>query len=459
MRFLFQYKPAGTRSFRLSSSKLFNFGGNSQNNDKESMDIFEAPPGWCFVQRDQAGAEALYVAYDAKPGRYRALFENGVKAHTYVALHLFIDKFRGQHPRDRYWCKTAPELKELEEWAQISKAIAKSKFEYDIGKKTGHACVVPTTLVTPKNSSDCPVSEKPPVIQCYDLKTHNTPYLPVTWNEYDYNGLVYGDYWGNWYTPEHRIPYYDTNGELQVDTIAKLHQQYNEIGWIYGSGVINFKQTILTKHYKGKVYCPTTETGYFLISSGPGKKRLVTGNSNYKMGPVTFRDSVLKESEGTMVLTMEQARFYLETYKELFPEIVVWQIEIEDTIRRTRLLRNAFGYPRRFERIITDSYIREGISWKPQSTIGVITHRAFVETRNHIVKYGLRWRPISNKHDSYALMIPEPDVEQAREVMMRDINQTITCAHGSFTMKSDFQVGYNLRKYHELHNPRGMREL
>lgn len=320
MRFLFQYKPAGTRSFRLSSSKLFNFGGNSQNNDKESMDIFEAPPGWCFVQRDQAGAEALYVAYDAKPGRYRALFENGVKAHTYVALHLFIDKFRGQHSRDRYWCKTAPELKELEEWAQISKAIAKSKFEYDIGKKTGHA-------------------------------------------------------------------------------------------------------------------------------------------SNYKMGPVTFRDSVLKESEGTMVLTMEQARFYLETYKELFPEIVVWQIEIEDTIRRTRLLRNAFGYPRRFERIITDSYLREGISWKPQSTIGVITHKAFVATRNHIVKYGLRWRPISNKHDSYALMIPEPDVEQAREIMMRDINQTITCAHGSFTMKSDFQVGYNLRKYHELHNPRGMREL
>ena len=133
------------------------------------------------------------------------------------------------------------------------------------------------------------------------------------------------------------------------------------------------------------------------------------------MGPVTFRDSVLKESEGTMVLTMEQARFYLETYKELFPEIVVWQIEIEDTIRRTRLLRNAFGYPRRFERIITDSYLREAISWKPQSTIGVITHKAFVATRNHIVKYGLRWRPISNKHDSYALMIPEPDVEQARE--------------------------------------------
>lgn len=44
-----------------------------------------------FVQRDQAGAEALIVAYECEKGKYRALFENGIKVHVYVAIHLFPD--------------------------------------------------------------------------------------------------------------------------------------------------------------------------------------------------------------------------------------------------------------------------------------------------------------------------------------------------------------------------------
>jgi hypothetical protein len=44
-----------------------------------------------FVQVDQAGAEALIVAYCAKPGNYRRLFEQNIKVHTYVAAHVFKD--------------------------------------------------------------------------------------------------------------------------------------------------------------------------------------------------------------------------------------------------------------------------------------------------------------------------------------------------------------------------------
>lgn len=44
-----------------------------------------------FVQVDQSGAEALIVAYCGEAGKYRTLFENGVKPHTYMALNLFKD--------------------------------------------------------------------------------------------------------------------------------------------------------------------------------------------------------------------------------------------------------------------------------------------------------------------------------------------------------------------------------
>lgn len=44
-----------------------------------------------LAQADQAGAEALIMAYDCRPAAYRQLFENDIKPHVFVALHLFKD--------------------------------------------------------------------------------------------------------------------------------------------------------------------------------------------------------------------------------------------------------------------------------------------------------------------------------------------------------------------------------
>jgi len=318
MRYLTQLKPAGTNSYRLSASQLFDFGGNAQNNSKGTMDIFEAPEGWSFAQRDQSGAESLAVAYSCRPGRYRNLFVHGVKPHTYVALHLFLDKFRGNHPRSRYWLQDPKVLRTFEEWSHLNKVIKDSPFEYDIGKKTGHA-------------------------------------------------------------------------------------------------------------------------------------------SNYKMGPNTFREFTLKESEGSLILDMAQAQYYLGTYKELFPEIIEWQNEIEARVKRDRRLVNLLGFPRRFERMFTDSYIREIISWIPQSTVGCITHNAVEQTCAHIIKHKLPWRLVSNKHDSYALLVPDNHIPEVREVMKRHINITLRGVDAEFTMASDFQVGKNFKKFSKT-NPQGMLE-
>lgn len=323
MTALTQLKLAGTGSFRLASSKLFDFGVNAQNCDKSVLDIVCAPPGWSIVQVDQAGAEALVVAYLTRPGRYRNLFLNGVKAHTYVALQLFLDKFRGEHPRERYWLVDPAVLKQYPEFKKLADLIKFSKFEYDIGKRTGHA-------------------------------------------------------------------------------------------------------------------------------------------SNYRMGPNTFREQCLKESEGTLILDVEQARYFLDTYKQLFPEIVEWQNEIEAQIRSTRTLRNLFGFPRRFERHITDGYIREAISWIPQSTVGCITHRAYRETFDYANGTNRVWRMFNNKHDSFAMLVPDGDIECAAHCMSRALNQELVGRDGEvFRMKSEVQVGKNWGKFDPKHpelNPLGMQD-
>lgn len=47
-----------------------------------------------LVSVDQAGAEALIVAYLCRHGNFRDLFINGIKSHIYVALHVFADTWK-----------------------------------------------------------------------------------------------------------------------------------------------------------------------------------------------------------------------------------------------------------------------------------------------------------------------------------------------------------------------------
>src|SRR3977135_515890 len=90
------WKLAGTDTFRLASSCIMmNFmtkeerGTNLQNIPHGMRKIYIPDEGKILVQVDQSGAEALIVAYLCEPGLFRDLFLNGIKPHTYVAMHVF----------------------------------------------------------------------------------------------------------------------------------------------------------------------------------------------------------------------------------------------------------------------------------------------------------------------------------------------------------------------------------
>ena len=117
MRYTTSFLITGTKSWRLASRKLLShYGGNAQNPSEALMECLIAGKGRKFVQRDQSGAESLVVAHESKRGLYRQLFEAGVKPHVYIALHIFVDDFRGEFPKSRYWMKSPLELKALPEW-------------------------------------------------------------------------------------------------------------------------------------------------------------------------------------------------------------------------------------------------------------------------------------------------------------------------------------------------------
>jgi hypothetical protein len=129
------YSVPGTRTFRLGSSMITTKltsppregkkGSNMQNWEKGIRRIFVSD-GWdcsciatreklahylltsdlsiftneerarikILVQVDQAGAEALIVAYLCRHGNFRDLFINGIKSHVFVGLHVFAEVWK-----------------------------------------------------------------------------------------------------------------------------------------------------------------------------------------------------------------------------------------------------------------------------------------------------------------------------------------------------------------------------
>lgn len=137
------FDVSGTKSFRLSAKQMFGeIGGNLQNMPEDMRSFMVADEGKLLFQVDQSGAEALIVAYLAERGNYRELFDVGIKPHTYLALNIFIDKFRGKYPRDRYQFRKPSELIQLPEWKDLNKFISKDESnvtEYQLGKRIAHA--------------------------------------------------------------------------------------------------------------------------------------------------------------------------------------------------------------------------------------------------------------------------------------------------------------------------------
>lgn len=135
-RFTSGDRIAATDTYRNASSKLLNpknaawsgWGSNKQNLKKKQRRVCIPDSGNEFVQSDQSGAEALVVAYLAPKGRYRTLFENKIKSHTYVALHLFQYVWEKKIGKNLEFLlsEDISKLKNHQEWHDVSELIKDS---------------------------------------------------------------------------------------------------------------------------------------------------------------------------------------------------------------------------------------------------------------------------------------------------------------------------------------------
>jgi len=142
------YKLGGAETFRASSAKILGlYGGNLQNVAKGLRKYYLADPGKLLCQVDQSGAEAKIVAYLARKGKYRKLFDCGIKPHSYTAMTVFLKSWEEIMCEDLSEFIKAPieDLKLLPKYKKLFQLIKESddwpgrKRYYFIGKKLVHA--------------------------------------------------------------------------------------------------------------------------------------------------------------------------------------------------------------------------------------------------------------------------------------------------------------------------------
>lgn len=187
-------------------------------------------------------------------------------------------------------------------------------------------------------------------------------------------------------------------------------------------------------------------------------------SSNYGIEAAKFRISILKDSEGKVVLSYEQATQFLVLYHSLFPEIRDWHRRVEQELKTNERLSNLFGFPREFSfHRIDTKLLMEAYAFVPQSTVGTLTNIAYTEMFEYIEEQNLEeWDLLNNKHDSYLLQCPPEDTTRAAVKMKELIAKhefTSPIDKATFHMKSEAAVGQNWGKYHKIYNPEGMKEL
>jgi len=197
----------------------------------------------------------------------------------------------------------------------------------------------------------------------------------------------------------------------------------------------------------------SSQRWYFL-----GKCQCHSGN--YLIGWNTYRDTVIKRSEGKIWLKEDQCKQDLFNYRNvIFKELLLWHKRVLDTIHMDGQLRNLFGHPFKFTSAVDDTNQTDAIAFVPQSTVGVITHKAFIKLSHHIRDNKLAWHPFNNNHDSYAAFVPDDEVLEGKARMQEFMEQHLTSTLGEqYQMKASIAVGDNWAPWHKEKNPNGLVE-
>lgn len=159
-------------------------------------------------------------------------------------------------------------------------------------------------------------------------------------------------------------------------------------------------------------------------------KRVVHA-SNYGMGPRKFAQ-VAGVGE-------KEARQLLDRYFANFPRIKMWHLQVEDQLRKTRVLRTPMGRVRQFLAAWNDDLIREAFAYVPQSTVSDLLNEGLLA----LTQSDLPAELLLQVHDSVVVQCLEADVERVEEGLCRLLTRPMEVNGRRVVIPVGVKVGRN----------------
>jgi DNA polymerase I-like protein with 3'-5' exonuclease and polymerase domains len=131
------------------------------------------------------------------------------------------------------------------------------------------------------------------------------------------------------------------------------------------------------------------------------------------------------------------------------PAVVRWQAEVEDTVKSTRAITNAFGLRRTFFGMIDNDAIREATAFNPQSTVGQLMNFA-LERIYHESDLMHELDLLLQIHDACIGQSPIDDVQRHTEVVGQLMDISLNIKGRELIIPSDIEIG---RSWGELKKP------
>lgn len=475
--FVSAYKPAGTKSGRLASSKLLGiFGGNGQNVADHTRQLFIPRPGYAFIQNDLEGAEAVAVALYVDEGNFRELVRRKVKIHNFVCPKIFPGAFSDYLSKDEIDTLTPASFAEHGRYKEIIKHCKALKTEYDLAKRTVHGCLTADhEVLTPLGWIPIADAVADPTLAIAVVSGNDNRHITFEFPKARLSGLYRGHIY-TYITTDIVMEVTDDHGMAfcaSIDGLFKIAAAAVDYSIEYQWPLYDNTTRLRHKSQSSRlcrltdpheqVYCFTTSTGYFLARHNSMKPGLAfaTGNSNYGMSWKTFQETVLKGTDGRVVLPAAECKRLLNAYADLFPEVKLWQGRVDNDVQAFSPITNLFGWSVRTIARYTTALGRTGISWGPQSTVGIATILAGIRFQEYIEEHKLRWNILNIVHDSILAEAPAEEAEHCAAVLAECMKFTLTSPVDGWvcTIGVEKSVGDNWGKYDENKNPNGLKVI
>jgi len=404
------FKPAGTLTGRLSSSKsITGTGDNLQTIMKELREFFICDPGYILIQVDYAKAESWVVAYLAKDEKMIAALQ-GEDFHSTNASAI------------------------------LGKPVTKANYgDRQLGKKISHACVTGDCEVYTPLGWMCfeeYIKHQGVIVVTDPIRREEWVEVPSAVHSYDYSGDMYRFRMGSqeqFVTPEHKMLVYDYMGRPVVLTAEDLANSDGYVTDDHASIHWNIEQ------FTGKVYCVTTSSGFFTIRYNG--KVSICGNSNYGMSEFQMQLDLAKEGYS---FTKTECRELIAAYFKAYPKIKQnYHNWIEECLRTTRTLVTPFGRKVTFWDFWSNRLLNQSYAFIPQSTVGDMTNQALLNVYNTLPHVDI----LLQVHDSLVMQVKLEDyTPELLAQIKKCMSVPLTIKGCTIDIPVDLEVGWNWYK-------------